>query len=107
MRKLVAVLANDLQESEKRMRNLAHMPVKGRVAQALISLQNQFGITADGYINSELSRQDLASFTGAAYESLFRTINDLIGDKLISVSGKNIMICDPGALLKLTEDIDD
>ena len=107
IRKLVAVLANDLQESEKRMRNLAHMPVKGRVAQALISLQNQFGLTENGYINIELSRQDLASFTGAAYESLFRTINDLIRDKFISVSGKNIMICNPEALLKLTEDMDD
>ncbi len=103
-RQVIKVLANDLQESEKRMRNLAHMPVKGRVAQALITLKNQFGITADGYINIDISRQDLASFTGAAYESLFRMINELIEEKLITVSGKSILIADENALLRLTED---
>ncbi len=103
MRKLMSVLANDLQESERRMRNLAHMPVKGRVAQALLSLQNQFGITSDGFINVELTRQDLASFTGAAYESLFRVINELIDEKLVRASGKNILLVNEHALLQLTE----
>jgi CRP/FNR family transcriptional regulator len=31
--------AEELKVSERRMRNLAHMPVKGRVAQAILSLQ--------------------------------------------------------------------
>jgi CRP-like cAMP-binding protein len=105
-RQLMSVLANDLQESEKRMRNLAHMPVKGRVAQALLNLQNQFGITGDGYINIEVSRQDLASFTGAAYESLFRVMNELTEEMLIGVSGKSILIKDEKTLLRLTQDID-
>jgi CRP-like cAMP-binding protein len=34
--KLMMFFVKDLQESETKMRNLAHMPVKGRVAQALI-----------------------------------------------------------------------
>jgi len=105
-RQLLRVLANDLQESEKRMRNLAHMPVKGRVAQALISLQNQFGKTPEGYINLDLSRQDLASLTGAAYESLFRVMNDLLEAKLITVSGKSISINDEKKLIQLTEEVD-
>jgi CRP/FNR family transcriptional regulator len=103
-RQLLRVLANDLQESEKRMRNLAHMPVKGRVAQALISLQNQFGKTTEGYINVDISRQDLASFTGAAYESLFRVMNNLAGEKLIIISGKSILIANEKTLIKLTEE---
>lgn len=102
--KLMRFLADELQESEKRMRNLAHMSVKGRVAQALISLKNQFGINENGHINIELTRQDLASFTGAAYESLFRTMNDLVEDKLIAVAGKSISITNPDLLLKLTDE---
>jgi CRP/FNR family transcriptional regulator len=86
------------------MRNLAHMPVKGRVAQALISLKNKFGINADGFIDIDLSRQDLAAFTGAAYESLFRTINDLVEEKIIEIAGKSILIKNEGLLLKLTEE---
>lgn len=102
--KLMRFFANELQESEKRMRNLAHMPVKGRVAQALISLKNKFGINAGGFIDIDLSRQDLAAFTGAAYESLFRTINDLVEEKIIEIAGKSIHIKNEALLLKLTEE---
>jgi CRP-like cAMP-binding protein len=102
--KLMRFFANELQESEKRMRNLAHMPVKGRVAQAIITLKNQFGTDEKGCINIELSRQDIASFTGASYESLFRTINDLTEDGIIEISGKNILVKNEKLLVKLTED---
>jgi len=37
--KLMRFMANELQESEKRVRNLVHMPVKGRIAQAFINLK--------------------------------------------------------------------
>jgi CRP-like cAMP-binding protein len=102
-RQLVSVLADDLRESEQRMRNLAHMPVKGRVAQALLSLKEQFGTNGDGYINIELARQDLASFTGAAYESLFRVMNELAQEKLVLLAGKSILITDEAALQNLTQ----
>jgi len=65
--KLLRFFANELQRSEKRMRDLAHMPVKGRLAQALINLKHQFGINEKGCINIGLTRQDIASFTGASY----------------------------------------
>ena len=105
VRKLMTTLADQLQESEKRMRNMVHMPVKGRVAQALITLKNQFGITKDEYINIEISRQDLASLTGAVYESLFRVMNDLIKGRLIEIAGKSILITNETELIKLTEEI--
>ncbi len=105
-RQLLTMLANQLQESEKRMRNLAHMPVKGRVAQALLNLKNQFGITTGGYLAVDISRQDLAAFTGAAYESLFRVINELVEDKLIGILGKYISIQNEDALTKLSEQAD-
>src|ERR1700712_2779386 len=89
---LLMFTSNDLQESEKRMRNLAHMSVKGRLAQSLLSLKDQFGLNEDGSLNIELTRQDLASFAGATYETVFRILNDLIAKKLISSNGKSITI---------------
>ncbi|HZY39234.1 MAG TPA: Crp/Fnr family transcriptional regulator [Mucilaginibacter sp.] len=103
-RQLISVLASDLQESEKRMRNLAHMPVKGRVAQALLTLRGQFGTTPDGFINIELSRQDLSSFTGAAYESLFRVLNELVEENSICIKGKSISIASEPGLMKLASE---
>jgi CRP-like cAMP-binding protein len=99
--KLMRFFASELQNSEKRMRNLVHMPVKGRVAQAIITLKKQFGINAEGFIDIELAKQDLASFSGAAYESLFRTINDLVADNIITTTGKNISIKNEDKLLQL------
>jgi CRP-like cAMP-binding protein len=101
---LLMFFATDLQESEKRMRNLAHMPVKGRLAQSLLTLKDQFGVTDKGEINIELTRQDLSSFAGATYETVFRTMNELIGDKLISLNGKSIVIVNEKELFELTTD---
>ena len=99
---LMMFLASELQESEKKMRNLAHMSVKGRVAQALISLRDQFGKKEDGSINIELSRQDLASYAGATYETVFRVLNEMLKENLIKTSGKKIIINNREKLLELT-----
>jgi len=101
---MLMFFAAELQESEKRMRNLAHMPVKGRAAQALLSLKKQFGVDADGYVNVDLNRQDIASYTGSTYETLFRMINEMLKDDLIAVNGKRFLLKNEPALLKLTEE---
>lgn len=101
---LLMFFASDLQESEKRMRNLAHMPVKGRLAHSLLTLKDQFGLTEDGAINVELTRQDISSFAGATYETVFRTINELTAEKLIELKGKNIFIVNEDRLFELTTD---
>lgn len=102
---LITFLTDELKESEHRMRNLAHMPVKGRVAQALITLRKQFGTNAKNAINIELSRQDLASYTGTAYETLFRVLVDLTDDKTISITGRDIFILNEEKLLALTAEV--
>jgi len=100
---LMHFFANQLQESEKRMRNLAHMSVKGRIAQAFIALKNQFGIDGSGMINIHISRQDIASFAGISYETLFKVSNDFILGKLICLDGKTVSIQDEAGLLKVIE----
>jgi len=95
---LMMFFAGELKESEKRMRNLAHMPVKGRIAQALLHMHDKFGVTPEGFIDIHLSRQDLASYTGTTYETVFRTMNELVQEGSIALSGKNIQILDTNKL---------
>lgn len=102
--RLIHFLVQELYESEKKMRNLAHMPVKGRVAEALLHLKELFGEDDKGFINIDLSRQDLASFAGATYETVFRMINELVKERLIKLSGKSIAITDAGSLARLVAD---
>lgn len=89
---LMQFYAKELMESEKSMRNLAHMSVKGRLANALLTLKNKFGFDKDGFIAFPLSKQDMSSYIGATYETTFRMMNELINDKIIAVSGKHITI---------------
>lgn len=101
---LMMFFAEELQVSERKMRNLAHMSVKGRVAQSLLTLKERFGVTGEGFIDIVLSRQDLASFAGTTYETVFRIMNELTNDNIIGVTGKNISITDPEKLIRLTSE---
>jgi CRP/FNR family transcriptional regulator len=101
---LLLFFADELQESERKMRNLAHMPVKGRVALALLHLREQFGTSPDGSIALTLSRQDLASLVGATYETVFRIINELAREGLIRLEGKDILLLDADGLLVYTKE---
>ncbi len=101
---LMMFFAEELQESEKNMRNLAHMTVKGRVAQALMMLRQKFGATPEGFIDITLSRQDLASLAGTTYETVFRIMNELVQEEIVSISNKNIRITHPEKLLRLTDE---
>ena len=101
---LLLFFADELQESERKMRNLAHMQVKGRVAQALLNLQQKFGRSPAGHIGITLSRQDLASLVGATYETVFRIINELENEQLILLDGKDIAIADAGKLRDYTKE---
>ena len=79
--------------------------VKGRIAQALINLKNQFGVNADGSIGIELTRQDLSSYAGASYETLFKVMNEFGDEKLVETTGKNIRIINEPQLKKLTDTV--
>ena len=92
MYKLLMFFAAELKESEKRMRNLAHMSTKGRIAYALITLQEKFGKDENGYLNIVLSRQDLASYTGTTYETLFKMMNEFSAENILRFSEKKIEI---------------
>lgn len=102
--RLMMFFADELQESERKMRNLAHMTVKGRIAQALLTLRDKFGATPEGYINIVLSRQDMASYAGTTYETVFRIMNEFVQEGVISVSGKNIIIKDNDKLVSFTDE---
>lgn len=95
---LMLFFASELKVSERKMRNLAHMPVKERVAQALLNLYEQFGLDKEGAINILLPRQDIASFAGTTYESVFRIINEFTEIGLVSVAGKSIKPLDIASL---------
>ncbi len=101
---LMMFFATELQESERNMRNLAHMSVKGRLAEALLMLYGKFGNNATGNIDISLSRQDLAALAGTTYETVFRMLTELSQENIVTVSNKDIAITNYEKLLRLTDE---
>lgn len=85
---LMLFFAVELKESEKRMRNLAHMSTRGRIADALLRLKEKFGTGNVWFIDISISRQDMAAYTGTTYETLFTIVNVLVDEGLIETDGK-------------------
>jgi CRP/FNR family transcriptional regulator len=90
--------ATELQRTEKRMSNLTHMDVKGRIAEALFSVQSAFGTGEDGFLKTAISRQDIASYAGTTYETVFKVFTEWIGAGYLSTEGKRIKILDEGKI---------
>jgi CRP/FNR family transcriptional regulator len=100
---LMQFYALELQKAEKRMRELIHMEVKGRIAGALLDMEQTFGIDKDRFIAVVLTRQDIASYAGTTYETVFKFFTELVAGKIISTSGKSIRIDKPGELRVLAQ----
>lgn len=101
---LMRFFANELQESERRMRNLAHMSVKARISQAFLALKDQFGSDQNGLINIEITKQDVSSYAGVSYETLFKVCQELTRLKIIELNGKSISILKPELLIQIVKE---
>jgi len=90
--KLMQFYAAELQKAEMRMRNLALMEVKGRISGALLELLEVYGTNKSKHIAVAVTRQDISSYAGTSYETVFKFLKTLISTKTISVAGKSIRI---------------
>lgn len=89
---LMIFFANELKESERNMRDLMHLPVKNRIARALLSLKQHFGADADNAIDFPISRQDLASYVGTSYETLFRMMTEMTDEGSLTILDKKRLL---------------
>jgi CRP-like cAMP-binding protein len=99
---LMQLYATELQKAEKRMRDLTHMDVKGRIAWALLDILEGSGIAPDGSLALKLTRQDIAAYAGTTYETVFKFFAELVAAGVIRTSGKDITVARPELLKELT-----
>jgi CRP/FNR family transcriptional regulator len=98
--RLMQFYVTELQKTDKRMHELAHMEVKGRIANALLEIAAFFGLNKEKFISVAITRQDIASYAGTSYETVFKFFTELVRLKIISTSGKSIRIHRPDLLGK-------
>ncbi|MFD1771052.1 Crp/Fnr family transcriptional regulator [Sphingobacterium suaedae] len=101
---LMLFYADELQWSEQKMYNAAHLSVKSRLAYSLLLLRGLFGREEpDGFIGLILSKTDLAAYIGTTYETVYRAMGELEVEGLIALAGKKIFVCRPDLLQALLE----
>jgi CRP/FNR family transcriptional regulator, polysaccharide utilization system transcription regulator len=103
---LMTHLALDLKQAEQRSVNMQQKSASERLAEALLILQETFGINADKSINVELTREEIASLTGMAIETVVRILRDFQEIKMLDLVKKKIIILDH-QILKRTANIED
>jgi len=84
---LVTLLASRLRDTDGVVAAGSFLPLKGRVARALLDLAEAFGQDVGQgriLIRQKVSQSDVAAMAGIARENVSRILNDWIRDKLVS-----------------------
>jgi len=84
---LLNVLAARLRDTDQVVAAGTFLPVKGRVARALLDLAKAFGKEVDGgriVIRQKLSQSDVAAMAGIARENVSRILNEWMRMKLVT-----------------------
>ena len=98
---LLKVLATRLRDTDKIVAAGSFLPLKGRVARALLDLANAFGSNVGGpriVIRQKVSQSDLAAMAGIARENVSRIMNDWIRAKTVTKLSGYYCLEDPAKL---------
>ena len=103
---LAKVLAERLRGTDAIVAAGSFLPLKGRVARALLELAEGFGRNVGGtrvVIRQKVSQSDLAAMAGIARENVSRIMNDWIRDKTLTRAAGYYCLEDPAKLERDSE----
>lgn len=90
------------EQTEDKLTDIAYKPARGRIADALLLLGSA-KVNQDGI---QLSREELASFTGTVKETAIRILSEFKKNKLIAINRRKIEILDPTKLKQMSNQFD-
>jgi len=90
---LMQALAKKLGNADSNLATLTQKNMRGRMAQTIISLKNNFGLDAGtNDLHAKLSRIDLAYLSNMTPSNAIRTLSNFVAENLISVNRRTIQI---------------
>ncbi|GAB6011537.1 Crp/Fnr family transcriptional regulator [Viscerimonas tarda] len=97
-------LATDLGIADERVVNLTQKHIRGRLAESLIFLMDNYGLEEDGAtISIYLSREDLANLSNMTTSNAIRTLSNFVDEHIITLDGRKIKIIDDDQLRKISK----
>ena len=103
---LIDYYADELRNSNSRLKKYSVMSAKGKVSSALMTIVNSFGFKKqdETLLSFTPTRKDIASLASTTYETVIRVLGELEKNKIIQLEGKSIRILDQLALNKISEE---
>jgi len=99
---LIKQLSVDLGIADERTVNLTQKHIRGRLAEALVFLIDNYGLEEDKAINIYLAREDLANLSNMTTSNAIRTLSTFVIEKVIVLDGRKIKILDEEKLRKIS-----
>lgn len=100
----IRLLAIEVGNSDQRTVNLTQKHIRGRLAESLIFLRDNYGLEEDGAtLSIYLSREDLANMSNMTTSNAIRTLSAFAQEKIIAIDGKKIKIIDSESLEKINK----
>lgn len=97
-------LSRNLGSADTRTVNLTQKHIRGRLAETLVALRQQYGYEADGVtLRMYMSREDLASLSNMTTSNAIRTLTTFVNEHLIVVDGREIKITDESSLVRISK----
>lgn len=97
-------LSIDLGVADERVVSLTQKHIRGRLAESLIFLIDNYGLEEDGAtVAIYLSREDLASLSNMTTSNAIRTLSTFVDEHIIALDGRKIKVIDKDTLLKISK----
>ena len=100
---IMKIISHQLNQANTLVSQMAQKPVKERLAETLLNLEEIFGVDNEGCIDVILTREEIANTIGTATESAIRLLSNLKKDGVINLINKKIKISDKNTLKNMSE----
>lgn len=98
---MLQLTCRELDDANTQILEIAQKTVRERLAEVLLLLKDTFGLTEEGFLNIQLTREEIANMVGTATESVIRLLSEFKQDKLIELSGKKIKLANIQKLMRI------
>lgn len=97
-------LSRNLGGSDTRIVNLTQKHIRGRLAEALMVLRDNYGYEDDdATLRIYMAREDLANLSNMTTANAIRTLSTFVNEKLITVDGRRVRILNEPQLRKISK----
>ena len=97
-------LSKNLGGSDAKIVNLTQKHIRGRLADAIIALVDNYGYEDDGEtLKIYMAREDLANLSNMTTSNAIRTLSSFCQEHILTVDGRRIKILNPEALRNISK----